>query len=332
MNGKILVLCDSEEEYAQLMTEFIKSHKEMPWELYTCTKVEYLLELINRETIDLLIIAENAYTEEIRQFSQLSTILLNESGIIRWEAVRNVNKYQSADEVYREIVQAFADMVGYSYPRLDNLQGIKFIGMYSPVRRCLQTSFALTLGQMLADKHKTLYINLEHYAGLTGLIPEIQDRDLSDLLYFMTADRDKFQLRIQTILRRKGNLDYIPPMKAGQNLVMVSADEWMDLLKRIVDLGIYEYVILDLSESIQGLFDLLRICSQIFTLTRDDGVACSKILQYEQILSLCAYEDVLKKTYKYNLPLFKRLPDQIEQFTKGDLAAYVQTVIKEVLA
>ena len=30
-----MALCDTEEEYAQLMTEFLRKHKDLPWELHT---------------------------------------------------------------------------------------------------------------------------------------------------------------------------------------------------------------------------------------------------------------------------------------------------------
>ena len=56
---------------------------------------------------------------------------------------------------------------------------------------------------------------------------------------------------MQTVIQRKGNLDYIPPMRNGQNLLGITWEEWRSLFQRIEELGKYEYVILDLSESIQ---------------------------------------------------------------------------------
>ena len=330
MSGKILTLCDTEEEYAQHMTEFLEAHKEMPWEIHTYTEVPGLVEFAGREQVELLVVAENAYTEDVRNLAASRTILLNESGVRKWNCVKNVNKYQQAENVFREIVEVYMEVAGIQLPRLAAENDVKFIGMYSPVRRCLQTSFALTLGQMLAQKHRTLYLNFEHYAGITELLPDLQTRDLADLIFFLTSDRDKFLLRMQTMLRRKGDLDYIPPVKAGQNLLTVTPEEWRNLMQRIVELGEYEFVILDLSENIQGLFDILRSCCKVFTLIREDAVARSKINQYEQVLSLYEYEDVLDKTRKYSLPLFRRLPDQIEQFTRGELADYVRNIIGEV--
>ena len=64
-------------------------------------------------------------------------------------------------------------------------------------------------------------------------------------------------------------------------------------------------------------------------LVKEDPVARCTIDQYEQILSLYEYDDVKDKTKKCHLPLFRRLPDQIEQFTRGDLAEYVRDLIEE---
>ena len=41
---KVMALCDAEEEYAQLMTEFMKKQKNLPWELHTYTNVDKLLQ------------------------------------------------------------------------------------------------------------------------------------------------------------------------------------------------------------------------------------------------------------------------------------------------
>lgn len=52
------------------------------------------------------------------------------------------------------------------------------------MRRCLQTSFALTLGQELAKIRKTLYLSFEHYAGWNQLLDKGVRGDLAALLYF----------------------------------------------------------------------------------------------------------------------------------------------------
>lgn len=324
---EVMVLCDPEEEYAQLMTEFLKKHKELPWKIRTYTSVDDLLHT-EKAAVGLLVVSETAYSEELQSIQTPRIIVLNESGVVRWENVCYVDKYQQADEVVREILQLYIEVADKCPPRLRRKTDTVFLGNYSPVHRCMQTSFALTMSQLLAREHSVLYLNFEHYAGIAELLPDMQTLDMADLLYFLNAEKDKFLLRMQTICRHVGNLDYIPPMKSGQNLLTITAAEWMKLLQKIEELGGYEYVILDLSESTQGLFDILRMCKKIFTLTRDDRIAKSKLLQYEQLLSLCEYGDVLDKTRRLNLSHIQRLPEELEQLTRGDLAELVSDLLK----
>lgn len=101
-------------------------------------------------------------------------------------------------------------------------------------------------------------------------------------------------------------------------------------MHKITELGDYEYVILDLSESMQGLFEILRSCKKVITLTRDDHIAQSKIMQYEEMLSMYEYEDVLDKTSKYAAPKIQKLPEELEQYTRGDLAEFVRKQMREI--
>ena len=65
---KVMALCDAEEEYAQLMTEFMKKQKNLPWELHTYTNADTLLG-VEREGIDMLVVAESAFCQELRELS-----------------------------------------------------------------------------------------------------------------------------------------------------------------------------------------------------------------------------------------------------------------------
>ena len=326
----IMLLCDTEEEYVQLFGEYIRKQKEYPWEIHIYTDIAELLQAERRGHAAMLVVSETAYREEMKSLQSRNLIILNESGQIRWKDVHYVDKYQCADRVLSELLEIYAEEVKEQLPVLQKGLDTKFIGMYSPVRRCHQTTFALAFSQMLSREHKTLYINFEHYVGITELIPDMQTRDLADLLYFLTAEEDKFRLRIRAIIQHKGPLDYIPPMKTGQNLLSVTAAEWMNLLQQIGRLNDYEYVVLDLSESMQGLFDILRICERVYTLTARDKVAQCKIKQYEQVLALYEYEDVLQNMRICMLPEIRKIPEDLAEYTRGELAEYVKRELKEL--
>ncbi len=326
---KVMALCDAEEEYAQLMTEFMKKQKNLPWELHTYTNADTLLD-VERQSIDMLVVAESAFCQELRELSPRCMVVLGESGVMRWEDISYVDKYQEAEEVLKQLLGVYMETADVQLPFLRTNRKTVFIGNYSPVHRCMQTSFAITMSLMLARRHPTLYLNFEHYAGISELLPDMQTLDMADLLYFLNAQKDKFRLRLQTILKHKGALAYVPPMKSGQNLITVTPKEWLGLLERIEELEEYEYVVLDLTESMQGLFEILRMCRHVYTLTREDRIARGKLLQYEQVLALYEYGDVLGKTKRLALPHIQKLPEELEQLTKGDLADLVKGLLRNL--
>lgn len=326
----VLVLCDREEEYAQLMSEFIRTHKEVPWKVHTYTNVEELLHRERDCPIDVMAVSERTYQDELSALRPARTVILNESGLRRWEEFVNIDKYQQAQIVLQRLLEVYLEVADYVLPDMQKFGKVRFVGLYSPVRRCRQTTFALTLAQMLASTHRTLYLNFEHYVGISELGAEVGGRDLADLLYFLMTDDAKFKLRLQTIVKQVGNLDYVPPMKSGQNLLAVQPGEWTKLLQRIALLGEYEVVILDLSESMQGLFDLLRLCDKVFTLTGEDRVAQGKMAEYEQILTSYEYKDVLEKTCRCMVPKVRRVPEELEQYTRGEMADFVRSMIREL--
>ena len=326
---KVMALCDTEEEYAQLMTEFMRKQKNLPWELHTYTNVDTLLGT-EQSGLAMLVVAESAFRQELRGLAPGCLVVLGESGVMRWEDISYVDKYQEAEEVFRQLLGVYMEIADIQLPFLRTNRKTVFIGNYSPVHRCMQTSFAITMSLMLAKKHSTLYLNFEHYAGISELLPDMQTLDLADLLYFLNAQKDKFRLRLQTILKHKGALAYVPPVKSGQNLITVTPQEWLGLLERIEELEEYEYVVLDLGESMQGLFEILRMCRHVYTLTREDRIARGKLLQYEQVLALYEYGDVLGKTKRLSLSHIQKLPEELEQLTKGNLADLVKGLLKSL--
>ena len=75
--------------------------------------------------------------------------------------------------------------------------------VYSPLGRCLKTSFALTLGQILAKERAVLYLNLEEYSGFEEMLGKGFAQNLSDLLYFVRQENGnliyKMNSMVQTI-------------------------------------------------------------------------------------------------------------------------------------
>jgi len=327
LEHKILALCDPEKDYAQHMADFLRRKKEADWEIRVFTEKKELLEFAREESMEILLIAESVYGDFMQELKVRLPIILSESGVLKAPGVVHIDKYQPAEKVRMEMLYHYMEHTEEVVVRMSGAGRGRLIGMYSPVRRCLQTTFAMTFSQLLAEKHRTLYLSFEYYCGLEEW-KDCKRQDLSTLLYHRQNKGQLEGMHLQTLVRKEGNLDCVVPMINGENLLYVTPEEWKKLLDNLIYCGEYEYVVLDLSENIQGLFEILRACDHIYTMVLEEPGALQKINAYEQLLLLQEYPDVKEKTSKCKLPVFRRLPEHLEQYTKGELADYIRGMLR----
>ena len=325
MEKRVLAIFDREENYAYRLMEFISGKANLPFEIHIFTDGTKFCSYAKIKEIECLLISESVYDQKVEDLKIPHIIILSEGGNNLNKALHHINKYQSCENIFREVLEYYTDRSEVASVILrTGLKRMKIIGIYTPVGRCLQTTFSLTLGQMLARQYKTLYLNFEVYSGFSQLLSKSFHSDISDLMYYFACAREKLAYRIESMVETVAGLDFIPPAEIHQNLMGIKGEQWIDLFREMEKCTEYEYLILDLTDGLADLWDVLRCCDHIYTITRGDGLAMAKIDQYEKALEHMQYEDITAKTRKWNLPVFRQLPARFEEFTYGDLAAYIR--------
>lgn len=328
MNKKILAIFDGEESYAYRLMDFIGEKMNLPFEIYVFTNEDRFYSCTKIKDIECLLISENVYKKDVEALQIPHIIILSESGKNLNKALHHINKYQSSENILHEIMEYYTDRSDIVPLTLrTGLKKMRIIGVYTPVGRCLQTTFSLTLGQMLAKKYKTLYLNFEAYSGFSRMLNRHYENDISDLMYYFECAREKLSYRLESMVETVNGLDFIPPVEIYQNLAGIRGSQWVDLFQELEKTSEYEFLILDLSDIVLDLWDMLRNCEHIYTISRDDGLAMAKIDQYEKALEYMNYGDINVKTTKWKLPVFKELPARFEELTYGELAAYIKAQV-----
>ena len=186
----IFAVCDLEVEYAYHFMEFISKKKSIPLEIRVFTNVQALLDFLQEHQIELLLISENAMCEEI-QTQKIGQIVILASGVLPdyLKKYPSVYKYQSSNRVIRETMVCYGESQKNKGKQLRmTSRDVEIIGIYSPVGRTMKTTFALTLGQILAKKKAVLYLNLEEYSGFEYLLEQSYEQNLGDLLYYVRQE------------------------------------------------------------------------------------------------------------------------------------------------
>lgn len=328
MNKDILAIFDSEERYARGLMEYITQKEKIPFRIHVFTDEDRFYSYQDFESIECLLVSESVYDKKLEELNIPHIIILSESGKVVNSTLHHINKYQSSEIIFNKILLYYSSESDkhITFVR-DNQRKLKIIGIYTPIGRCLQTTFAMTLGQLLSKKFKTLYLNFEQYSGLSQLLKREFEADITDLLYYFECAKEKLSVRIDTMVEQVNGLDFIPPVSIYQNLKGIKGEQWIELFAEMEKCTEYEYLILDLTDGMIDLWDVLRSCDIIYTITRQDTIAMAKICQYERALESAEYNDVINKTKRCNLPIFKNLNHRFDELTLSDMASYIKNYV-----
>lgn len=328
--GNVITICDKESEFVEKLAEYLNEKYRSKVEVMAFDDANRLLHFEKKNKSVISLVGEgllDAYqTQElIKMTGQLMYLTKKRSE-------HGIFKYQSVEGITKELMNYclehnLEEITGGCFCKQN--RKAKLIGFYSPVHHILQSSLALTMGQILSKNKKVLYLNFEPYSGFEFIMQKKFEHDLMDVMFFLKEEDTKFRYRLESMTETVGQLDYIPPVFSFPDMEEIDPRLWKSLITRIIQETEYEIVLLDLTEQVHGLFSILEMCENIFCCHGNDGLALAKIQQYENLLGYIKKNTILEHTKKCNLPVFREVPYQAALFTHSQLADYVKKIMKE---
>lgn len=307
MNERNLIICDREVRYANRLGENISERDDLAVKVYVCSNLEKVLEFSKDKPIHMFVVDERYSHEERNQIEANQVFVLCRGKAQDLGNEENqVEKYQCADEIIREIFETYVDKTKENVMRCKKRQRARLLAVYSPIHRLGKTTFAIAMGKECAKNKKVLYLNMEEYAGMS----ETEGLNLGDIVYYMKQKNTNLGIRLQAAVKKMEDMDFVMPIPIAKDLKEVSEHEWKMLLKEIVDNSIYELVIIDVGEGVQGLYSLLEQCDRIYMPVLDDEVSQNKLRQYEENIKQLKKEKIERKTSRFVMP------EQVEEYAR----------------
>jgi cellulose biosynthesis protein BcsQ len=215
-------------------------------------------------------------------------------------------KYQSAVDILREIFSRYSDEEKQSSYVQVHKGKAKMIAVYSPIHRVGKSTFAMALARAYAAEKKTLYLNLEEYAGEV-----LEDGGgLGEILYYMRQGDKNLRMRIDALAHEKEGYYYLLPIELSEDLKDICVAEWLALFRELLATSGYERVILDIGDSVQGLFDILELCDCVYMPVLRDEISERKLRRFEQNLNRMQLENLPKQICRFIMP------ENIEEYAK----------------
>lgn len=334
MAQEVLALCDGNIHYGSRLAAYLEQQKGFPLRILFFSDAEQLTKYMSDMQPQYLLLSEEIFSElsecGLPAYKRLFLLCREkENGECDASHITTIYRYQQAGNIMRTILAELGEELCGEGGGLKGTEGTKVIGVYTPVRRSMQTSFSILLGQLLAAQERTLYINTEGYSGFRTLLGRDLKPDITDLMFLGKKEGEPFLRLLESTIHTIGRLEYIPPASAFIDLAAVTKEQWLRLIREIKRDGRFSYLVLDVTEQVQGMFQVLEECDVIYTIEGADVIAQAKLYEYEQLLAFMEYDGILTKTKKKRLPSVHFTEMNFERLLYSELAGYVRGVARE---
>lgn len=260
-----MVILDNDRVYATKAAAFINNRGNFPFEVIPLCGTPTLSDNKSISEADIILTSEDRLSELTGQTDGDNLIILSESRLHDKEK-SVIYKYQSCENILKELL-LFASEKESLNSIICRKNRMKIIGLFSPIGRSGRTGFGISLGQTLAKNHKTLFLEMDCYNTSKDVLNIRFSGDMSDLLYAVNSNTKDLLSLIGGISGSINSLDIIPSMDRHDDLISITVQEWMELLKQIEIRTDYEFIILDLSKGIQGLSKMIALCNKLIVTT-----------------------------------------------------------------
>lgn len=325
----LLTICDCETQFVRYLAEYMNQTYQEQIEIMAFDDVQYLLAFLEKKEVDLCVIEEEICNVEFEQL--LLTKVERLAFFSKEKEEGKIYKYQAADMVAKDLFRLceMLELPIKSIRNPFNEDSCRLISFYSPSPYLDQSLVALSFGMKLAENHKVLYLCFDAFSGLTSFFDQRFDQTLLDLLFFLGEKNTRFDLRLQAAVHELDKLHFIPPPSSYFDLKEVKEETWIKLLHDIVKQSNYEYLILDLTDQVRGVFPMLEHSSAIYLCQHEQGMSAIKTNDFFTFLEYVNKVNLRKRIISYDGAVFTELPLKATFLHHSNCKDLVMELIKE---
>lgn len=326
MKKQILAVLEPKEEYANLFLNYVKELGDCLFDTRVFTMVTALKEFMKENKVDVLLASEQSEYEEVRKEAGF-TILLTEGRMVREKDYHpSVYKFQSAEQILREVfklcVEECEDKNTYYLSK--QIRYCRQLVVFSPYGGTGKTTFSVVLGHLLGVNKKVLVVNLEAFARPCSLLPQGEDAELSRLIYYMKQGRKDLHMKLQSLIRRVGNTDYLCGVKHYLDVQGMGKKDLEQLFQTLWEYTSYDVIVYDISFLNEGIESLLDQCDVLYEPVIGERQEKSWIEKFTK-----EKQKLLKEKWKQVvLPREDRLPENIELLARGSFGVAVGELLR----
>lgn len=331
MNKKRLAICDKDRDYLSMMQAYLLKKNPAGFEIIVFDSAKEAAAASKNEPFEIFLVSEGTYDTSVINVEAQKIFILQENGLAGITGYSMVEKYQSMERLIGQVLDEFALDENCMSAGSRGKTPSKLISFYAPDRHKGQSIAALTAAQVLSDMgNKTLYISMQPFSGFEQLLGVKYEADITDFLYFVLKHSDKLLYKLEGIKRIVHNVDYLPPALDYSDLMNIEADEWKRCFDAILYSSDYAYIVVDLTETCKGFYELLERSDKLYILSENNNISRAMQAQFEQLMRTKELGATFEKSVCFHL--MKGWDDcqlNIEQLSVSPLGAHMKGILTQ---
>lgn len=205
----------------------------------------------------------------------------------KWATGDSIFQYQKAEVIYKELLEKLRfDAIEEEPDGAAQMPGVYVV--FSPTGSSA-TLFSVMLSQYLGQYGASLYVSLSGFPiffdGQIRQKPEYGGRGLGELLFFL-QDKE-FPQRQEEVRKPFGNGFMIVPAPHFKDILDATAQEWKKLFSRLSKECGYRYIVVEIGQILDDLFDIMEGGDRIFLVT---APGCFEKVRQELFWRYCQME------------------------------------------
>ena len=331
--GKLnLVIIDRDADYVNCLLDYLMAEQAHKFIVSAYTEetalVRFLAEESAKAKYDIFLVSEEFYEQVMHKVKGMVILLAaQEVNFNPKNKDRVIYKYQYGDKLVEEILEKFAEecSVGDTFNPIyiSNVsqQKNRIIGIYSPIGGVGKTTIAVGACIQSAWEGKSVfYLNLENIATTPLYFQGEQEKNLSNVLYFLKSKSANLSLQIESVkcVDPLYKVHYFQPPDSIYDFTEDVSHELCHLLQELKTTMQYERIFIDFSSAInKNNLAVLRNCDVLLLVAEENPTSVVKIKNMlKELHLLLSKEEKAELINKFNLVLNKVLP-AVEVKTEG---------------
>ncbi len=302
-------ICSEDTLYCEKLVNYFNSHyyDKFQWNVYT--QSNYLRQLFQSNTADLILVGEEMETEMKEMDPEFMEgrlwAYLTENGDKWEEGSRYLEKYRRAEQIYRNLLDLYAKKEHVHYENMSIVSGkTTFIAFVSAGGGIGASTIACAAAKAFSQMEKALYLNLEDI-GSCGLSFEGEGKSgLDELVYAIKSRRNTLELKIESSVSRDGTgTYYFKECTNPMDLQTLSAEDIRELLKAIEASKTYDKVVIDLGSGLHDKEIMAMSMANRVVMIMDHGemakLKLQRYLKFVQTVEELKKVDIISKMCIY---------------------------------